>query len=312
MAVGSRLTPRRLWGSVWRTLFDNPVMLKELRGRMRGARAFTVLTIYLLLLGTFTVLIYVAVTESATNVSGQATVGEIGRTLFGGIVAIEMLLVAFIAPAFTSGTISGEREHQTFELLRTTLLPPQALVSGKLLSSLLYVLLLLLAAVPLQSITFFFGGVAETEVILAFVILLSTALLFSAIGICFSARSNRTLSASIMTYAVIMFILFGVPVVLGVGMLVAGFSFDEVDATSTQIMMLYVAGAILSTNPAATALITQYLLVNRQSTALFSYTLTNGETITLVSPWIPFVVIYLVLTMVFLWLAVRGVKKTAE
>ncbi len=33
----------------WRRVFENPVVVKELRGRMRGARAFTVLTIYLLL-----------------------------------------------------------------------------------------------------------------------------------------------------------------------------------------------------------------------------------------------------------------------
>ncbi len=46
-------------------------------------------------------------------------------------------------------------------------------------------LLLLLAAIPLQSIAFFFGGVAETEVILSFVILAATALLFSTIGILF-------------------------------------------------------------------------------------------------------------------------------
>ena len=209
-----------------RLLTDNPVVLKELRGRMRGARAFIVLTIYLALLGAFASLIYVAVSESSMSVSGQVNVGEIGRTLFGGVVAIEMLLVSFIAPAFTSGAISGEREHQTYDLLRTTLLPPYALVLGKLLSALLYVLLLLLAAIPLQSIAFFFGGVAETEVILSFVILTMTALLFSTIGIYFSVRSRRTLSASVLTYSVATFITFGLPILLGSIMLVFGLSFD--------------------------------------------------------------------------------------
>src|SRR5512145_2826562 len=134
-----------------RLLSDNPVALKELRGRMRGARAFIVLTIYLLMLSTFASLMYVAVAESSVSVSGQVNIGEIGRTLSGGIVAIEMVLVAFIAPAFTAGAISGEREHQTLDLLRTTLLSPYLLVLGKLLSSMLYVVLLLLAVIPLQS-----------------------------------------------------------------------------------------------------------------------------------------------------------------
>jgi ABC-type transport system involved in multi-copper enzyme maturation permease subunit len=296
----------------WPKLSDNPVVLKELRGRMRGARAFIVLTVYLLLLGAFSSLIYVAVSESSMSVSGQVTVGEIGRTLFGGTVAIEMLLVAFIAPAFTSGAISGEREHQTYELLRTTLLPSASFVFGKLLSAMLYVLLLLFAAIPLQSIAFFFGGVAETEVILAFVILTCAALLFSAIGIFFSARSQRTLSASVLTYAAAMFIMFGLPIILGAVLLILDFSFDNADLSGAELALLYVFGAILSLNPAATALLTQYILLNQRTTGVFEYTLGNGETVTLISPWIPFTIAYLLLTVVFFALAVRQTRKIEE
>ena len=302
----------RFWRGVMRLLIRNPVVFKELRGRMRGARAFTVLTAYLVLLGVFAVLIYVTVTETTTSISGQATVGEIGRTLFGGVVAIEMLLVAFIAPAFTSGAISGEREHQTFDLLRTTLLPAHSLVLGKLLSSMAYVVLLLLAAIPLQSIAFFFGGVTETEMILAFVVLAVTALLFSSIGVFFSARARRTLSASLLTYAVTMFAMFGIPLLVGVVTLLADFSLDNAGATSTEIGLLYGTGVALSLNPVATAVITQYLLVNQQATGLFTYTLTNGDSITLVSPWIPFTALYGLLTLVFFVLAVHRVRQNIE
>ena len=298
--------------SMRRVLLDNPVVLKELRGRMRGARAFIVLTIYLLLLGSFASLIYVAVSESSMSVSGQVNVGEIGRTLFGGIVAIEMLLVSFIAPAFTSGAISGEREHQTYDLLRTTLLPPHLFILGKLLSAILYVLLLLLAAIPLQSIAFFFGGVAETEVLLSFLILAVTALLFSTFGIYFSARSKRTLSASVLTYSVATFITFGLPILLGSIMLVFGLSFDATQSDHSQAILVYIVGFILSTNPAATALMTQYLLVNRRTITTFSYTLANGNSITLISPWIPFTILYVLLTIVFFVLSVRRVRMIEE
>lgn len=296
----------------FRRLLDNPVVLKELRSRMRGARAFIVLTVYVLLLGAFSSLIYVAVSESTTNASGQVTVGEIGRTLFGGVVAIEMLLVAFIAPAFTSGAISGEREHQTYDLLRTTLLPPYSFVVGKLLSAMLFVLLLLLAAIPLQSIAFFFGGVAETEIILSFVILAATALLFSTIGIYFSARSSRTLSASVLTYSSAMFIIFGLPIILGAVLLILNFSLDNVQSSNTQIAMLYMTGAILCTNPAATALLTQRILLSERTVGTFSHTLANGDKVTLISPWIPFTILYLILTAVFLVLTVYRVRRIEE
>lgn len=296
---------RRRWGY----LVDNPVFTKEIRGRMRGSRAFAVLTFYLVVLGAFTGLMYLAVAESSMSVSGQSNVGEIGRTLFVSIVAIEMLLVAFIAPAFTAGAISGEREHQTFDLLRTTLLSPVALVLGKLTSSMLYVLLLLLAAVPLQSIAFFFGGVAETEVILSFVILICTALLFSTIGIYFSARSHRTLSASVLTYVTATFFTFGLPVMIGGILVLFGFSPNNIQSTTTQLALLYILGAALSTNPAATALLTQYVLLNQQTIGTFTYTLAGGETITLISPWIPFSIIYLTLTAIVFALAVHRVRQ---
>jgi len=311
MAV-STPSDRTLRHRLRRLLADNPVVLKELRGRMRGARAFIVLTIYLGLLGAFSSLIYVAVSESATRVSGQVNVGEIGRTLFGGVVAIEMLLVSFIAPAFTSGAISGEREHQTYDLLRTTLLPSHSLVWGKLVSALSFVLLLLLAAIPLQSIAFFFGGVAETEVILSFVILTATALLFSTIGLYFSARSSRTLSASVLTYALATFIMFGLPIVLGSVLWIIEPSLDNIQSAGAERAVIYALGVIISTNPAATALMSQYILVNQRTTGTFAYTLNNGQDMTLISPWVPFTVLYVLLTVVFFVLAVRRVRVIEE
>lgn len=311
MAV-SALPDRTLRRRLRRLLADNPVVLKELRGRMRGARAFIVLTIYLSLLGAFSSLIYVAVSESSTRVSGQVNVGEIGRTLFGGVVAIEMLLVSFIAPAFTSGAISGEREHQTYDLLRTTLLPAYVLVLGKLLSALSFVLLLLLAAIPLQSIAFFFGGVAETEVILSFVILTATALLFSTFGLYFSARSSRTLSASVLTYALAAFIMFGLPIVLGSVMWIVEPVLNNIRSAQAEKALIYILGLIICTNPAATALVSQYVLVNQRTIGTFAYTLNNGQDMTLISPWAPFTVLYVCLTLVFFVLAVRRVGVIEE
>ncbi|MBN1681901.1 MAG: hypothetical protein JW966_16610 [Anaerolineae bacterium] len=291
-----------------RLVLDNPVVLKELRGRMRGARAFIVLTIYLLLLGLFTSLVYVAVAESSTSAGGQVNIGQIGRTLFAGVVAIELLLVSFIAPAFTSGAISGEREHQTYDLLRTTLLPTHWMVLGKLLSAMLFVLMLLLAAIPLQSIAFFFGGVAITEVLLAFVILFVTAMFFCTVGIYFSSRTSRTLSASVLTYSTATFFTFGLPILLGSVMLVFGLSLNDMPSSQAEIIALVIVGGVLSSNSAATALLTQSILINQQSAGTYTYTLSNGDTITLLSPWIPFTLVYLTLTIVFFLLAVRRVK----
>ena len=75
------------------------MLAKELRGRMRGARAFVVLTIYLLFLTAFTLLLYfIAKLAVSSNPTTPA-----GKTVFLGLVAFELGLVCFLAPSFTAG-----------------------------------------------------------------------------------------------------------------------------------------------------------------------------------------------------------------
>src|SRR3954471_4906190 len=64
-AVGRRLS--RFWSGI------TAVSIKELRGRMRGRRAFVVLTIYLLLLSLFAFAIYVYLKQQAVTVVNTGT-----------------------------------------------------------------------------------------------------------------------------------------------------------------------------------------------------------------------------------------------
>ncbi|MEM6282563.1 MAG: hypothetical protein AAF787_10255 [Chloroflexota bacterium] len=285
----------------------NPVMLKELRGRMRGMRAFIVLTVYLGLMSGFMALIYLTFTSFGSNVSSAAA-GSAGRLLFMGVVGVEMLLIIFIAPAFTSGAITGERERQTFDLLRTTLLASPSFVMGKLESALSYILLLLLAAIPLQSLAFLFGGVSQQEVIIAFVILAVTAIALGTVGIYFSAVAPRTLSASVRTYTVALVGGFGVPFVLG--LIVGGLqrAFGNTSPVLNAVFE-YTSQVLTSFNPVFTALESQRFIVERQQIGFTRITLSTGNQIPVVSPWISFTVIYLVISAVLLVLTIREMRK---
>ena len=107
---------------LFKRLIDNPVILKELRGRMRGGQAFTLLTIYLGLIAMFIVFIYSLIAPTYSFRWDPSLRQEAGKAIFGTVVLLELLLVSFIAPGLTSGAITSEREHQTYEILRTTLL----------------------------------------------------------------------------------------------------------------------------------------------------------------------------------------------
>lgn len=303
-----------LWGGVTiartpRAFRINPVMLKELRGRMRGARAFVVLTVYLTLMSAFSLLIYLAYRSTIGGASSAA--GEIGRVLFVGVVGIELILIVFIAPAFTAGAITGERERQTYDLLRTTLLSTASFVFGKLESALGYIFLLLLAGIPLQSLAFLFGGVSEIELLLAFVILAVTAIALGTIGLYFSALNERTLTASTRAYSVIVGGMFIIPIIGGVLVeVVRGLLLLQQGSSPAIESILVYAGSILtSLNPVSTALSTQQILLERQSLGFWSYTLaTSGTTIPLASPWIPFAIFYLSVSAGLIVLAIRRTR----
>ncbi|NDJ60126.1 MAG: hypothetical protein GYB67_03325 [Chloroflexi bacterium] len=290
----------------------NPVMLKELRGRMRGVRAFAVMSVYLTLMSTFAMLLYL-IYNSIGRGTGSAAAGELGRVLFVGVVGIELLLIVFIAPAFTAGAITGERERQTYDLLRTTLLTSPSFVTGKLESALGYILLLLLAGIPLQSIAFLFGGVSEVEVLLSFVILMITAITLGTIGIYFSAVMAKTLRASVRSYSVILGVMFIVPVVLSVIIsLVRDILFVQLNvllSPALEALLDYTEALLTALNPVTTALRTQELLVNQQIVGFWRATLSSdGSTIPMVSPWITFAIIYLTVSALLIVLAIRRTR----
>ncbi|MBL8116594.1 MAG: hypothetical protein JNJ78_03630 [Anaerolineae bacterium] len=288
----------------------NPVMLKELRGRMRGIRAFVVLSVYLGLMSAFLALLYL-IYGPINRASGSAAAGEVGRVLFMGIVGIELMLIVFIAPAFTAGAITGERERLTYDLLKTTLLSSPTFVIGKLESALGYVLLLLLSAIPLQSIAFLFGGVTELELILSLIILCVTAIALGTVGIYFSAVATRTLSASIRAYTTTLVATFAVPLILSILLNLISNTIRSLPP-AMEAIFAYISDILVSLNPIAAALTTQQLLIDRQVVGFWTDTLSDGATIPRISPWITFTIIYLVAATILVVLSIQRTRKIEQ
>jgi ABC-type transport system involved in multi-copper enzyme maturation permease subunit len=176
--------------------------VKELRGRMRGRRAFIVLTIYLLLLGGFALMVEKIVEANYLfgfgGVQAQAS-PAIGQAIFAAVLMLMTLQVVFLAPSSTAGAISLEREKQTLELLVTTPISSLAIVIGKLLSALIYVFLLIAASIPLMAAVFVFGGVAPDDVIRGYIVLIVTAIGLGSFGLLCSSVVKRTTAATAIT-----------------------------------------------------------------------------------------------------------------
>jgi ABC-type transport system involved in multi-copper enzyme maturation, permease component len=177
------------------------VGVKELRGRMRGRRAFVILTIYLLLLGGFAWMVELIMERNASSGFGTATYAgaSIGQGIFAALLMLETLQVAFLAPSATAGAISLEREKQTLELLVVTPISSIAIVLGKLLSALVYVWLLIAASIPLTAVVFVYGGVAPDDVLRGYIVLIVTALGLGSFGLFCSSLVKRTQAATAIT-----------------------------------------------------------------------------------------------------------------
>lgn len=189
---------------------SNPVLVKELRSRMRGARAFVILTLFLLVLAVPTTLLYLTVADISqgnTFNAGQT----IGKTLFIGIVTIALIQVLIVVPGQSASALTSEKERETYDLLISTLLPPWKIIIGKLLAALAYAVLLIVAVIPLMAMSFFFGGVTALEMVLALVGLFVTVLLFGSSGILWSVLMRRSMAATIVTQAVSVALLLGIP-----------------------------------------------------------------------------------------------------
>jgi ABC-2 type transport system permease protein len=184
---------------------------KELRGRMRGRRAFLLLTFYLVVLAVFAWMLQLIEEQqvgTAFNGAFYAS-AQIGKEVFIGLIMFQTLLVLFLAPAYTSGAISLEREKQTLDMLATTPISSLAIVLGKLASALTFVFLLILASIPLTALVFTFGGVSPDDLIRGYLILFVTGFGLGTVGLFASSLVRRTQAATVLTYFLVLTLTLG-------------------------------------------------------------------------------------------------------
>ena len=290
----------------------NPVLVKELRGRMRGARAFVLLTIYLLILSGVTLLFYAAIADvSAADLNSGRTIGKSMFLLIGAVALIE---VCIITPALTAGSIAGEKERQSYDLLIASLLSPWQIIWGKLAAALSFALLLIVSIVPMMSLAFLFGGVSLAEVLVALAGLVATALFYASIGVFWSAALRTTLGANSMSLGTVLLMLLGIPFLALIFTLIFGreLSPDWINST----LFKFAAGAFLYLHPFIALQATEVQIASGESifysrVAIGADAL-NGGSIIVPSPWLVYVLLAALLSFALLMLSVRMLRPAQE
>ncbi|MGI5835577.1 MAG: ABC transporter permease [Chloroflexota bacterium] len=184
------------------------LLAKEMRSRSRGWRPMWMLTGYLGAMAAG-VAGFLLLMERA----GGAISPIIGIQLFSALALGSVLMLAIITPTLTVGAISGERERRTLDLLLVTRASALGLVSGKLLGSLFYILFLLVASLPVFALVYLFGGIPLFNLGMVLAVAIVTAVTYAAIGLLLSAVLKRTIVASVITYLLVLTLVFGMPFV---------------------------------------------------------------------------------------------------
>src|SRR5438552_1074273 len=218
---------------LWRLLPANPILLRVVESGGKRKRDLFIRCGYLGLLITLVIFSLITSSNQISGMSLSALASGSGR-IFQSMSYLQLGLVALLAPIFTAGAITQEKDSQTYDILLSTPLTNGQIVLGSLLSRLFFVVALLISGIPVFSITQIFGGVAIASIVKSFGIAAATAFVTGALAMAiavFKVGTRRTIFSFylfVVIYLVGVFLLdrlayFKVPVIdIGTGNVVRG------------------------------------------------------------------------------------------
>ena len=291
---------------------DNPIFKKEQKVRARSPKLMLLIVGYNLGLVFLMVIAYLSIYGTNQQIERMARYQDT-LMLYVLIGVFQFALILLIVPAFTAGTITGEKERQTFDVLITTNRKPLEIIIGKLGSSVSMVLLLIVSSLPILAIVFSVGGVSLIDIVLYVIVCSFEAMFVGSIGLFFSSISKSTTKSTVSTYVTILLLVIGTAIVLGIVYLLVSkqINYNEAATEATKVVTdLKNTVLILLLNP----LVTVVALLMRQTgnETLFAQNINQvGSCNTLIlENWVAIsVVIQMVVTVVMIYLSTKNIDR---
>ena len=180
-------------------LVENPVLQRELLVNLRTTRAFVLLFAYNALLGLVVFLAWPQETQLDLTRNPEQSRRLIDMFFLG-----QFILASMMAPSFTAGSITGEKERKTYEMLLSNPLKPSAILLGKLLASMAHLAILIFASLPIVMLCLPLGGMSPYEVMAAYLALILSVVTFGMISLACSSYFQRTAAALMVSYLLVL------------------------------------------------------------------------------------------------------------
>ena len=178
----------------------NAIWMREMRQSARLGRTPWIL--FSLTLSISLLMCSIGGLASAEN----ASPAQLGGALFQVFFSIAYLVVVVVGPAVAANSIASEREGRTWEAVLLTGLTPKDIARGKFLAAYTTMGLYIVVLAPVGALSFLFGGVTATEVVVAFVFLFLVAALGVAFGLAVSSLMTSLRGAIVVTLMLAIFI----------------------------------------------------------------------------------------------------------
>jgi ABC-type transport system involved in multi-copper enzyme maturation permease subunit len=175
---------------LWRLIPANPILLRVVDSGGKRKRDLFIRCGYLGLL------VFLVIFASANAGTELNQLAQASGQMFRQMSYLQLGLVALLAPIFTAGAITQEKDSQTYDILLCTPLTNGQIVLGSLLSRLFFVIALLVSGIPIFSITQIFGGVTIEAIGQSFMIAAATACITGALAMAiatFKVGTGRTI-----------------------------------------------------------------------------------------------------------------------
>lgn len=182
-----------------RTYFGNAAAVRDYRAQLRGNRALYLWASYLSLLILLGGLAYSQIMDSESPQSIAQLQGELNN-FYGMVIGMLAAVVCLVAPALTASAITIERQRRSLDLVFSAPVPPRYLLVGKMIASFRYLFMLLVLALPVTAVCVVMGGATWSDVVGCYIVLMSSGLVFMAIGLAVSAQAATLISSIVNTY----------------------------------------------------------------------------------------------------------------
>lgn len=288
-------------------LHMNPIWKKELVVGSRSMKmSWAIMGINAFL--TIIVLIVLSITNMSAATSGYRYATLIW--LFPILGCIECGLISLIVPVITSGSISGERERQTLDVMLTTPVTTFSIAVGKLGSAMSVVMMYMIASIPVMAIAFVLGGMSWWALLGLFGMLLYLGIYVGSVGVLCSSVVKKSVVSTILTIAIGIGIIIVTTVILYV---VIATQSAMCDAKGVTYAGPGAAAFIMMLNPYSP--IVDFMMRVMMGTGidrLMEEMGTKSSIILAISRWwIPCsIVINMIISFIFLKLAARNISVT--